>query len=87
MENEPNKKDSHHPEDEDERSEADKDDEAADDMDRDDSDSGDMIDRWRAYVESVDTPAELAVAVQVGTQITSRGQNWQDFANVRNLVA
>ncbi|KAL6725591.1 hypothetical protein Aduo_007632 [Ancylostoma duodenale] len=60
-----NKKDSHHAEDEDERSEADKDDEATDDMDRDDSDSGEMIDRWRSYVESVDTPAELALAVQL----------------------
>ncbi|RCN31739.1 hypothetical protein ANCCAN_22473, partial [Ancylostoma caninum] len=65
MENEPDKKDSHHPEDEDERSEADKDDEATDDMERDEADSGEMIDRWRAYVESVDTPAELALAVQL----------------------
>ncbi|EPB80343.1 Methyl-CpG binding domain protein [Ancylostoma ceylanicum] len=64
MENGTNKKDSHHPEDEDERSEADKDDEGADDMDRDDSDTGEMIDRWRSFVESVDTPAELALAVQ-----------------------
>ncbi|KHJ90021.1 Bromodomain protein [Oesophagostomum dentatum] len=63
MENKPKK--DHHPEDEEERSEADKDEEGVDDFDRDDSDSGEIVERWRAYVESADTPAQLALALQL----------------------
>ncbi|PIO59581.1 Bromodomain protein, partial [Teladorsagia circumcincta] len=47
--------------DEDDRDDADKDDE---DSERDELESSQMVERWRAYVESAETPAKLSLAIQ-----------------------
>ncbi|KJH47457.1 Bromodomain protein [Dictyocaulus viviparus] len=56
------KKDSsHHVDDEDEREEED----ASEDQEKDDSDRSEMIERWRSFVESAETSAELSLCIQM----------------------
>ncbi|VDL64700.1 unnamed protein product [Nippostrongylus brasiliensis] len=52
-------------EDEDDRDEMEKDDEGADESEREDPDNRQTIERWRVFVETVDTPAKLSLAVQL----------------------
>ncbi|VDL77381.1 unnamed protein product [Nippostrongylus brasiliensis] len=52
-------------EDEDDRDEMEKDDEGVDESEREDSDNRQTIERWRVFVETVDTPAKLSFAVQM----------------------
>lgn len=52
--------------DEDDRDEAEKDEDEAEESERDESSSNtQMIDRWRAFVDTAETPAKLSLAVQV----------------------
>ncbi|KAJ1350736.1 hypothetical protein KIN20_006607 [Parelaphostrongylus tenuis] len=61
MESMTRKKDSLNAEDEDERDDED----ATEESEKDDLDRREMIERWRSYVESAETPAELSLAVQM----------------------